>query len=503
MQGISKHEKVYDLKLIIYFSVVMFLYVFSVQYHYIGQIIGCIAFCICAVYLANGRVEKAFLHYILNLTFSIESVFFATGKTNGVIVYSFIVLPFISTYGVFALNLLLFICIHLRKTNGRLTFYVNEYDSSTNYVVNICKYMLIVGFVMLVYTFIVNDNDIANQTWYIVSVKSELFRMMMLVLTLMNTISAVKRYSGFEYILSRWLVAMLSALSIVAFIAEILGLHGFRMGLTNVSALPLFAFFGIGLISQFKFAKRYSEKIVTILFSASLLILMIIKSTPLGGKWFFAVVITMLFMMYSYTDSFKGVLVIIGIFVMFGIFMETNVIENIFRDNDYMLRKYDEFKSLFQFASNLSQSDDSIAFRLDEIENIWIEICKNPIYFLFGKGIVGTTLHHTNIYSWSTFGTFSEIQSNSGIFFQMHESIAVIILKYGIIGIAGFVYLMIRVLRSVRVSRWGTIGFIWLVFYVGGYISLLFGAVCLVLAMRDLGINTRKYISCSQWCSRV
>lgn len=486
MQSI-KNIKIYDFKLIAYFSVVMLLYVIGVQYSIIGQAVGCIAFFICALYLAFGKPEKAFLHFILNLTFSIESAFFATGQASGVVVYSFIVLPFITIYGVFALNIFLFISLHNNKKDGKLLLDVSGGSGpGIKFIEAFCKYLLVSGLVMLFITMIVNDNGIMNQTWYGGSVRSELFRMFMLILTILNTIAVIKKTKGNECDLSRWLVAMLAALSVVGFIAEITGLHGYRMGLTNVSALPLFSFFGIGLIFFFKFSKSYSEKIITIIFVVSLFVLMIIKSTPLGGKWFLVVAITLLFLVYSYTDSLKGPIITILVITFLYYVVKNNIIEFVFQGNDYMLKKYNEFKTLFQFAGNLSKSDASIAFRLDEIKNVWIEICKNPIYFLFGKGIVGTTLHHTNVYSWWAAGTFSEVQSRAGIFFQMHESIAVILLKYGVIGITGLVYMLIKAFKSVKVSPWGIIGFIWLLFYFGIYNSMLFGAVCLVLALNDL-----------------
>ncbi len=494
MQSIKK-EKIYDFKLIAYFSVVMFLYIIGVQYSFIGQVVGCIAFFVCALYLVLGKPEKAFLHFILNLTFSIESAFFATGQTSGV-VYSFIILPFITIYGTFALNILIFLFLHIDKKRGKLLFISGgNSKSGTKHIELICNYLLISGFIMLFITMLVNDNRIMNQHWYGGSVKSELFRMLMLVLTALNTIAVIKKKRGFEYELSKWMVAMLAALSVVGFVAEIVGLHGYRMGLTNVSALPLFAFFGIGLISFFKFSRTYFEKILTIVFVALLFTLMLIKSTPLGGKWFIAVLLTMVFVIYSYTDSLKGLVVTIAVVVALFMLINTNIIETVFQENEYMLTKYSEFKTIFQFAGNLSQSDASIAFRLDEIKNVWIEICKNPIYLLFGKGIVGTTLHHTNLYSWSAVGTFSEVQSGAGIYFQMHESMTVILLKYGMVGIIGFGYMLISVFRSTKVSPWGIIGFMWLLFYFGVYNSMLFGAVCLVLALNDLSGDENSSIS--------
>ena len=468
----------------------MLLYIISVEYPIIGKIVGCVAFFVCFFYLVIGKPEKAFLHFILNLTLSIESSFFATGQTSGVVVYSFIILPFITVVGSFLLNILIFICLHIYKQDGKLLLDINwGSKNGIRFIGSVCKYLLISGFGMLFITLIVNDNNILNQSWYLGAIGSELYRMFMLIFTILNTIAIIKDRQSFECELSRWLVAMLASLSVVGVIAEMINLHGYRMGMTNVSALPLFAFFGIGLISFFKFLKSFREKIITIVLVGSLFICMIIKSTPLGGKWFIVVLLIMLFLIYSYMDSLKGLLITIAIIALFLLFMNTNIVETIFKGNEYMLIKYNEFKTIFQFVGNLSQSDDSIAFRLDEIKNILLEISKNPVYFLFGKGIVGTTLHHTNVYSWSAAGTFSGIQASSGLFYQMHESVAVILLKYGIVGISGLLYMLLKAFKSIKVSPWGGIGFIWLLFYFDNYNSMLFGGICLVLALNDLAHN--------------
>lgn len=477
MQAI-RSNKLFDFKLIIYFSAVMLLYIIGIKYDLVGQLVGCVSFGICVLYLLFNKPEKAFLHFILNLTFSIESVQFATGQSSGVIIHSFIILPYITILGVFAVNVFIFIQLILKEKKNFKTIF-------PRFCVNFCIYIIVEGIIMLLITLMINDNRITNVDWYYSSARSELFRMFMLVITIINSLLIINKNQSDKNELSRWMVAMLCSLSIVGFIAEIFDIHGYRMGATNVSALPLFAFFGVGLIAFFKAADNSKDKIITCFFTGSLLVLMILKSTPLGGKWFIAILMIIIFLIYAYTDSVKGIFLGVSIILLIVAIINTNLVESILSGNYYMLKKYDEFKTLFKYAGNLSQSDASIAFRLDEINNVLIEISKNPLYLIFGKGIVGTSLHHTALYSWSASGTFSNLQSSYGIFFQMHESLAVILLKYGLIGVGGFIYALIRGFKAIKSSPWAMIGVIWLTFYFGSYNSMLFGAVCLVMALHD------------------
>jgi len=482
-------NKQIDYRLIAYFSMVMFLYIIGVEYPFVGQLMGGVAFLICIVYLVFNKPEMAFLHFLLNLTMSIESTLFATGQSSGVIVYSFIVLPVITIYGVILINTLIFFEAILVRRGCSLKI-SNPINMNPKFLVRYSLYIIICGFIMLLITIMVNDNGISSQVWYFASIKSELFRMIMLVLTILNSVILLNKVPGFHIKLSKWMIAMLCSLIIVGIIAEIFNIHGYRMGKINVSALPLFAFFGVGLIGFIKTSQRMKEKIVLAVFTTGLLIVMILKSTPLGGKWFIAVLLILIFMMYAYMNSLKGLLISFGIIVLLIVLINSPLIEMIFKNNEYMLQKFSEFKTIFLYARNLEQSDASVAFRLDEIKNVWIEISKNPVYLFLGKGIVGTTLHHTSSYSWSAPGTFSEIQSIAGVYFQMHESTAIILLKYGLVGIVGFVFTLFQLLKAVKISPWATIGFIWLIFYFGVYNSLLFGAVCMVLALYEYNNNS-------------
>lgn len=488
---VRQMNKQIDYRLIVYCSVVMFLYILGIEYAVLGQLMGVIAFLICIIYLVLNKPEMAFLHFLLNLTMSIESTLFATGYNSGVIVYSFIILPFITIYGVILINTLIFFEAILKRKGHVIKIGISR-NLKPKFLMNYCSYIFGVGFIMLIFTILMNDNGIASESWYFESIKSELFRMLMLVLTILNSLILLNNVPGFYQKLSKWMIAMICSLSLVGILTEVFDIHGYRMGQTNVSALPLFAFFGIGLISFIKTAQNKKDKIAFAMFTFSLLVVMILKSTPLGGKWFIAVLLVLIFMMYTYLNSIKGLVISLGIIVLLIVLVNNPLIEVIFKDNDYMLQKFTEFKTIFQYSANLDRSDASVAFRLDEIKNVWIEISKNPIYLFFGKGIVGTTIHHTSSYSWSAIGTFSEVQSNAGVYFQMHESTAIILLKYGLVGIIGFMYSLLQLVKAIKFSPWATIGFLWLVFYFDVYNSLLFGAVSMVLALFEYNNNSKS-----------
>ena len=106
------------------------------------------------------------------------------------------------------------------------------------------------------------------------------------------------------------------------------------------------------------------------------------------------------------------------------------------------------------------------------------------MYFLFGKGFAGTTLHHTNLLDWERGGgTFSREQITHGIYYQMHESINLIYLRHGLCGLTFFISMISSLIKHIKCSPWAAIGLIWFVFYWGFGNTLWIGAVAIVLAL--------------------
>ena len=65
----------------------------------------------------------------------------------------------------------------------------------------------------------------------------------------------------------------------------------------------------------------------------------------------------------------------------------------------------------------------------------------------------------------------------------MHESINVIFLRHGILGIVFIVSTFTSAVKKITKSPWAIGGIIWFVFYWGIYISWWMGAAMLVMAL--------------------
>lgn len=124
--------------------------------------------------------------------------------------------------------------------------------------------------------------------------------------------------------------------------------------------------------------------------------------------------------------------------------------------------------------------------RIIEFYNICMEYMHKPYNLILGKGIVGgfrdySQWYHTaNFFgSESAYTAFEWMTSN---FFSVHESINVLFLSNGLVGLYSIGYVIIVCLKKITTSPFIIIGLLWFLFYYGYSTTLsMFGIMCLVV----------------------
>lgn len=450
--------------------------------------LGYLALCFCIGCIVSGREELAFSIIIVCTTLSIEVGYFATGIRDGAIVYSFLLLPGLNTFGIFLVNLLLF--VKLKKRVGD-TDIENACGKSVTYLHKALGYAILVGYISLIVTYAFNDNNVMGAHWYHNMIMAESFRMLTLFLVAYNTIFVLTVFPEAHIKLSNTMLAMLVSMVPVGIIGLALGFKGYRAGMDNLSFLPLFAFFSFTLFA-FPLYNRYRKcKNQLWLFALLLLAFLIYRASPLGGKWFLSAVVVQFAILYRTVskDKFYTVLFVFIAFVTIFQFVDIDsIITSLFAGNEYMTLKLHEAIDLFSYTNSdsIANSDDSSsAFRIEELLNIALEYVNKPYYSVFGKGIIGTLTQHAGWLNWDGAGVFSEPQRLAGTYVRVHETVNIIFLKYGILGLVGLFLIIKSVLKSMKRSPWATVGLLWILFYVGVYQSMLFGLVALILSLKE------------------
>lgn len=130
--------------------------------------------------------------------------------------------------------------------------------------------------------------------------------------------------------------------------------------------------------------------------------------------------------------------------------------------------------------------------RVIQFINIGIEYLNKPWFAVFGKGYMGTFRDH--IYGFASIqndlGAFSLDQWNHGAFYRPHETLNVIFLYHGLVGLLFYVYSALFIFKNSEKSQWLLIGGVWFLLFYGYSITLsAFGITSLLLGLYEVDKN--------------
>jgi hypothetical protein len=293
--------------------------------------------------------------------------------------------------------------------------------------------------------------------------------------------------SGFAAKLKTFLLSVLAGLiiaSLLSIISTKRGIYGDK----EIILMPL-SFFYSTSICIFLFYKEYKSKITIFILAILSLVIQLTYPNALTGKsWlgilyiFFAILIILF-----QRKQKKALFSIIICFAVFLISMHV-ILEN---PNTEKNLSFSKLKQAFMLVS-ITNSDwykylpDSPKTRIEEILNTGIEYYKKPYYLITGKGYGGSIKDHRNTFGYYNEFAFSIDQYNHNTFTSMHETVAVIFLKFGLWGILSFLYIFFLGVANFLRTPWSVIGTLWFIFFVGYSFNLaLFGIPALVLGLYE------------------
>ena len=87
----------------------------------------------------------------------------------------------------------------------------------------------------------------------------------------------------------------------------------------------------------------------------------------------------------------------------------------------------------------------------------------------------------------------AEVQWNHGTFYRPHETLNVIFLYHGLIGLCFYIYSLFFVFKNSKKSPWLLIGGIWFLLFYGYSITLsAFGMTALLLGLYEVDVEGKK-----------
>lgn len=451
---------------------------YASQNTFIAEIIAFIEVFLVILLVAMKKMNLALIAHNFFLACSIEVSTFVYNEQK--MLYSYAYLPYVHRYGPFAMEISMLIALIIydrgkikikwkEKTNGWLSKFVK-------YI----TILIINGFAMSIVTTLLNDNHVNSLVWYFDSYLRESIYWIILLIDVLLVYLRLVNNIEFAEKLRIGLISLFTAVPFASFLSMVLGFHGNYSYHTNVLLMPLISFYTVG-VAIFSLYENY--KSVLFYFCAILMfIIQMLMASPLLGKWIIFTISIMFFFLWNMLSrkqfvKFIGItLVLLLAFVFLG-----NYVLN---SNEFLRNKFDQVIGIFRFDSSwISNMSSSPSIRIEEFLNIGVELMHKPWFLLFGKGIGGTTRHWLNWNSWNIVSAFSVEQFSSGIFMEMHETLNVIFLKFGILGFIFFIWTIACSIRSISKSPWVFLGLFWFIFFINSYISLYIMVPAFMLGM--------------------
>ena len=453
---------------------------FSCQNIRIGEFVAFIEAGIVIVLAISRRLDSAVIVHNLFLACSIEvSAYVYSDYT---MMYSYAYLPYIHRYGPLAIEIgLLLMLIISQKGKIRITNIVESKGWMNLFVRNITLIIIIGCFVSAIMV-LFNDNGVNSLVWYSDAYLREITYWLILVIDVWLVYNRFTNSQDFPALLRRSLVNLFIAVPFASILSIALGFHGTYSYHISVLLMPLVSFYAIG-IAVFPSYKEY-RSVFFYICAGVMLIAQIIMTTPLLGKWVLFVIAIVLVILWNNLTRRKflrviGITIILAIaFAYFG--------NMILESNEILKYKFEQVMGTLSLGGSwLNNMSASPSIRIEEFLNAAVEYWHKPWLFFFGKGIGGTTLHWLNWNNWNAVSAFTAEEFTSGIFIGMHESGNILFLKFGLVGVLFFIWMIIKSMKNISKSPWVFLGLFWFVFFVNAYISLYVMVPALMLGMYE------------------
>lgn len=451
----------------------------SCQYDVFGVFFTVIQVSYIMLQLLCGKINNAIIANNIFLGISIESSTFIFNDNNALFCYAY--MPYIHRWGCLALELAI-LFVYIVRNKGKIEF-SKQNKWCTGFIKNLCI-LFVVGVGASLFNILINDNNIANIGWYMGEYLKEVGYWSILIINCLTVYLALNFspdfYTKFRMILQDFFVALI----ISSIITVLLGWHGRYSYHATVLMMPLVSFFAVTFVI-FSCYKEYTNKDYFGIAVAGF-ICMCVRTSPLLGKWVLVVICTALtYLWLTLTNGkFMRVLLVIVLVTVIGLTAGSYFLGN----NELLRYKFNQAMGSINLLSGAWIQNMSVSpkYRIEEFYNIVLEYINKPWSFILGKGIGGTITHHTNWLNWSIDASaFTLNQRQSGVYNELHETINVVFLKFGLLGLWFFITNVINAIKNMRKSPWLLMGIIWFAFFISSYISLYMVAGAFLLGMYE------------------
>jgi hypothetical protein len=347
----------------------------------------------------------------------------------------------------------------------------------------IILFMNMTGIILGLFQIFINENNVQNIGNFMNAFTDVTYNMMAIPFLLICSVFYIFSWEEERLVeLEKFLIAILVGVIISMVVSLLTGSFGRYGGVdtllvTNLVIYTPFILL-IPLYKDFKYKKSILflglvGMVLSIIYNASGKLIILYSVIP--------------FLMYNITLKQKKILTIIFATISIPIIVSLIVhFVNVVMENSILFTsKLNEAFSILWFWKPDWFLDMPLSPRTRIIEfiSITIEYLHKPWFLLFGKGYMGTFTDHTGMLAADFVqGAFSIEQWIIGAFYAPHETLNVLFLYHGILGVIFYFYILMVTIRNYTRSPWILIGGFWFLMFYGYSVTLsAFGITALLI----------------------
>lgn len=479
----KKHIQIIQIMFIIYLNLL------STKWNFLGIIISLAEWLVIYFCIFNKRYEEAFLILIISMATAFEINSFVYYKEESRILYSIYRMPYVSNH-FFIVSLFLVLSLMYLKYKSNFHSNVKKHK----YLYTLLRFIVVIiftGTLTGILGYIVNDNEVQSTSWYLHNYLRVTSQYLAVASIIFITVILLIANSGFYLKITNLLENYLVAMGIMALFSGLVGWHGYYGSDANILLMPLSVSL-CPIIMIFPLFDRENKNRKSYFLLAVIFLAESMRYGSLMGSKFYVIPFLIIFI-YFFKETQRrkiiDILVVAAITALLLFFIVSDF--NILTFNEYTKWKFTQLIGFFRFSDKGFMEwymgiGESPRYRIEEFINIFLEYCKKPMYFLFGKGYGGTIKHLWGNLRWDiVLANYSEDQVSSRTYAVMHESLNKIFISNGVVGVWFFISMIYRIMKSFMKSKWAIAGLIWFAFYWGSYQSWWIGAVMFVLTLYE------------------
>ena len=447
----------------------------------LGAIVGVVTGTLLVFILIKKGMKHYFLSLIFFLSVSLENAVFFTGSQGGNL-YNFLNLPVIGGYHIYCYIVIpLGYILYNRKLKG-----LYGKSNARDYIVWI-SFFVFTGIAMAIINIANNTNGILQSEIFLTYFRRDILRYVSMLLISLYLFYFLQNDDTFSQDLERLLfVLLVSAFPVMLTLAgsHINGYYG------SYAVIPIgyYTFFGVYLV-LFPFYDNQKYRYLCLMCGTGIILLTLKYPSPFGGKWWLLIMslpVAIIYLFPSQSVKKKITILLLTIIAMIaGGTMIGYLIKLSSGQSIYKL--YDALGVLKIWEEDwYYRLQNSPRYRIDEFVNVFLNIKERLSSLIFGNGFGGNIKKVIGLSDWSSITAFSAGEVSEGLYFNMHETINTILMKFGLVGIFFYFKIILRVLKKAMRSFWLIPGGVWFLFFFQSYNSLWFGLCCLILGFYQM-----------------